>query len=105
MQKETYKIPATLECWYLTGDSQVRIYLRPVPAKKRRRLSVLARLRIRRAVRLLARLLVTAAIMVPVSIIVVEAVRADRGYWAVGGEWLFLGFLAVVIFKGTGEFF
>lgn len=106
MQKKTYKLPVVLDCWYLTGDKQVRIYLRPAQEPKRKwRPSLRTRLRIRKIVRLLTRLSITAAIVAPSSLLVIEAVYRDRGYRAVGGECLLSILLAVVVFKGTGDFF
>ena len=106
MRRKTYKQPLVLDCRYLTGDKQVRIYLRPMPEPKRkRRLSIRAKLRIRRVLRYILLIAETAAIMLPVSIIVLELTFASRGYWAVGGEFLFLGFVAFEIFKGLNFIF
>lgn len=103
MRKITYKLPVILECQYLTGDRQVRIYLRPAPVK--RYLSLRAKRRIRKVFRFLLLLLVTVSIMFPVSIYILEAVYISRGYWAVGGEFLFLGLMAFGIFKGVNRIF
>lgn len=91
MKKETYKLPVMLDCRYLTGDSQVRIYLRPVPKQKKRwRLSMRVKLRIRRAILFLIRLSLTLAITLPLSIFLLESLYESRGYFGVGSEYLFI---------------
>lgn len=104
MRKKTYKLPVILECQYLTGDRQVRIYLRRRPPVKWH-LSFRAKRRIRKVFRFLFLMLITVSIMFPVSIYILEAVYVSRGYWAVGGEFLFLGLMAFGIFEGVNRFF
>lgn len=101
MRKETYKLPVVLDCRYLTGDSQVTIYLRPVSRQKKRwRLSMRTKLRIRRAFFFLIRLGLTLAITVPLSILLLEMVYESRGYFGVGGEYLFIVLMAFGIYCG-----
>lgn len=101
MHKETYKLPVVLDCRYLTGDSQVRIYIRPVPKpKKRWRLSMRTKLRIRRAIFFLIRLGLTLAITVPLSLLLLAEVYESRGYFGVGSEYLFIVLMAFGIYYG-----
>lgn len=100
MRKKTYKLPVVLDCRYLTGDRQVRIYLRPVPEPKRKWcLSIRSKQRIKRACRYALLCAETAVIMLPISIIILELAYASRGYWAVGGEFLLLGLVAIGVFR------
>lgn len=100
MRRKTFKPSVILDCRYLTGDREVRIYLRPMPEPRRKRcLSIRAKLRIKSACRYALLCGETVAIMLPISIIVLDLAYASRGYWAVGGEFLLLGFVAFGIFK------
>lgn len=106
MRKRMKCSASALECRYLTEDSQVKIYLiSTAPVRKKQRNILTIKRRLLRAVNLVFRWLVTASIALPLSIFLLEAVYADRGYFAIGSEYLLIGLIIFGVYSGVSNIF
>lgn len=106
MRKRMKCSAIALECRYLTEDSQVKIYLiSTVPVRRRRRCVFAIKQWSLKVAELMFRLLVTTSITLPLSIFLLEAVYADRGYFAIGGEYLFIGLIIFGVYSGVSNIF
>lgn len=106
MRKRMKESATTLECRYLTEDSQVKIYLIPTaPVRKRQRSILKIKLRLLRAADAIFRWLVIASITLLLSIFLLEAVYADKGYFAVGSKYLFIGLIILGVHSGINRIF
>lgn len=106
MRKKMNCSATALECRYLTGDSEAKIYLiSTVPARKRQRNILAIKRRLLKAANLMFRWLVTASITLPISIFLLEAVYADRGYFAIGSEYLFIALIIFGVYSWVSSIF
>lgn len=101
--RKKYEVPVEVACRYLTGDQEVKIYLTPM--RKKRRIPLRMRLRLKRYLKKAFLYLMTMGIMVPASIFLINAAYLTRGYWAVGGEYLLIGVLAVAVYYALSHLF
>lgn len=98
-ERKMYRLSAGVERQYLTEDSKVRIYLSEVRSEKEKRQTILDK-----AITLGLELFYSFAVSYFVGTWAIEYAYNERGYFAIGGEYMLIGMTFAICFWAIQSF-
>lgn len=99
-----YKVRLNVEPKFITADSEVRLYLSIMPMWRARKSDKVYRDKKKKAIQILYRILISGAVTIPSTIVSIQLAYLERGYWAIGGEYLFSLLVFLFYFKQSKYF-
>lgn len=96
-----YKVQLNVEHKYITEDSKVRLYMSIMP---RREVKNNNRDKKKEVLQILHRILIASAVTLPIAMAAIQLAYLERGYWAVGGEYLLSLLVFLFYFKQSKYF-
>lgn len=97
--RKMYRLSAGVEHQYLTEDSQIRLYLSEVRSKKKKRKTFFDK-----AITLGLELFYSFAVSYFVGSWAIDYAYKERGYFAIGGEYMLIGMTFAVCFWAIRNF-
>lgn len=98
-ERKMYRLSAGVERQYLTEDSKVRIYLSEVRSEKKKRQTILDK-----AIMLGLELFYSFAVSYFVGKWAIEYAYNERGYFAIGGEYILIVMVFAICFWAIRSF-
>lgn len=98
-ERKMYRRSARVELQYLTEDSQVRVYLSEVRSEKKKRQTILDK-----AITLGLELFYSFAVSYFVGTWAIDYAYKERGYFAIGGEYMLIGMTFAICFWAIKKF-
>lgn len=98
-ERKMYRLSAGVEHQYLTEDSKVRVYLSEVRSKKEKRQTTFEKV-----ILLVLELFYSFAVSYFVGTWAIDYAYMERGYFAIGGEYMLIGMTFAICFWGIRNF-
>lgn len=98
-ERKMYRLSAGVEHQYLTEDSKVRVYLSEVRIKKKKRQTTFDK-----AIIFGLELFYSFAVSYFVGTWAIDYAYKERGYFAIGGEYMLIGMTFVICFWAIRNF-
>lgn len=92
-----YKVQLNVEHKYITEDSKVRLYMSIMPRRE-------VKTKKKEVLQIFHRILIASAVTLPIAMAAIQLAYLERGYWAVGGEYLLSLLVFLFYFKQSKYF-
>lgn len=95
------KVRLNVEPKFITEDSEVRLYLSILPIWKR---EPRKNYKNKKVLQIFYRILIASAVTLPIAMVSIQLAYLERGYWAIGGEYLLIFLVFWFYFKQAKYF-